>query len=442
MDITEACKYVITHSPKDIEVEVWGYSSKFYEIGIDNSSIRRGIKGNDKGISVRIIKNNTVGTSYETKISKDNLKKTLKNAISIASSLPKDPRKVFLPKLNTEKYPKIRGIFDKKITSMEIDSVLDFSTELISNLSSNEGVILSGGVDLGEIEYSIQNSNGICAFEKSTIFQVDSTVKLTKDNDIGVGFDRFTSTHWEPKKAYDIVPKSEKKASNYLGAKSPPQGKFSVLLRPFSTGIFFSSIASTGCNGLQILRKKSYFVDKLNKKISSPEINLIDDGIYDFGVGSAGFDDEGVKKQRTILIENGHLKKFLNDTYTANALNQEPTGSSNRSSYSSPARITTSNLQLETGTEKEENIIQDLKEGILIDYALISPDSASGIISSKILYGLYIKNGEIKFPIKNTMLGSDVHTFLNNIKSISKEFKNDGGRIFPSILVDEVSISS
>ena len=85
-------------------------------------------------------------------------------------------------------------------------------------------------------------------------------------------------------------------------------------------------------------------------------------------------------------------------------------------------------------------MLADLKEGIYMEDS-VGPARGSPNISAQINRGFYVKDGEIQYPLKNTMLASDVFSVLKGIESLSKELKIEFGSQSPMMLVDKMTIS-
>ena len=150
-------------------------------------------------------------------------------------------------------------------------------------------------------------------------------------------------------------------------------------------------------NGDSVYRGASYLAGKLNEKIAGDNINIVDDGTMVGGFGTSAFDSEGVASRKTVVVENGVLKSYLLNTYTAKKLGMQTTGNASRSLAGTPG-IGPGNFFLKPGAKSLKEIIGDIKEGLFVTeflgfgVNLVTGDFSRGAS------GLWIENGELTFP--------------------------------------------
>jgi len=158
--------------------------------------------------------------------------------------------------------------------------------------------------------------------------------------------------------------------------------------------------------------------------------------------GSSSFDGEGVPRKNKRILENG---KFLNDgllhnSYTAGKEGLESTGNASRGSYSSTPAIGPTNFIMNPGDYSKQELIKDVKKGIILDYTGDSPNIATGDFSGLILHGNLIVNGEIKEPLNETMVGINLLDLFSKINAVSKEFKTFGAFHAPYVRIEKAQI--
>jgi PmbA protein len=151
-------------------------------------------------------------------------------------------------------------------------------------------------------------------------------------------------------------------------------------------------------------------------------------------------DAEGVPKRRNILIEEGVLKSYLHNSYTAARLGMPNNASAVRISYKTIVSTGISNPQVGLGDKSLEEMITEIEDGIYID-SFPFPDRATGNISAMIDFGIQIKNGEFARPVRGTMLGGNIVELLRNIDAVSKEARYEPGLVFPYLRIKEAQIA-
>ena len=120
-----------------------------------------------------------------------------------------------------------------------------------------------------------------------------------------------------------------------------------------------------GVNGDSVYRGASFLAGKLGQQIAGSNITVIDDGTMVGGFGTSPFDGEGIPTRRTVVIENGVLKSYLLNTYTAKKLGLETTANASRGLAGTPG-IGPGNYFLQAGTKTPQRIIGDIKDGLYV----------------------------------------------------------------------------
>jgi PmbA protein len=211
-----------------------------------------------------------------------------------------------------------------------------------------------------------------------------------------------------------------------------PKGTISLILRPVAAAI----------NADTFQYKRSFLVDKRNVKIGSEYLNIEDNGLIPGAAGSQIFDDEGVPCKNKKIIERGKFLKngLLHNSYTAGKEGVESTGNASRGSYASMPSIGITNFIMKPGDLTLEEMISDIKNGILLNYTGDSPNISTGDFSGLILHGNLIQNGEIKDPLNETMIGINLMDIFQKIDSVSKEYRIYGAFHAPWVRISSVNI--
>jgi PmbA protein len=193
-------------------------------------------------------------------------------------------------------------------------------------------------------------------------------------------------------------------------------------------------------NGDAIYRKASFLADKLGQKIAGANITVIDDGTIPGGFGTSPFDSEGVPTRRTVVIENGELKSYLLNTYTAKKLGMKTTGNASRGLAGTPG-IGSGNLFLQPGTKSPKEIIGQIKAGLLVTeflgfgVNLVTGDFSRGAS------GIWIENGELTFPVEEITVAGNLKDMLNNVSEIGNDLEWRGALACPTLRIDGMMVA-
>ncbi|MDO8092873.1 MAG: metallopeptidase TldD-related protein, partial [Candidatus Brocadiales bacterium] len=187
-----------------------------------------------------------------------------------------------------------------------------------------------------------------------------------------------------------------------------------------------------GCNGKVVQKGASPLAGKLGEKIIDERVSIYDDSTIDYADGSFPFDGEGTPAQKTPLIENGTLKNYIYDLQTAGMMNAKSTGNGARGFASQPAPGCT-NIIIEPGDMAFEDMIADMKQGLLVEQVLGGGQSnvLAGEFSVNIDLGFLIENGEIIGRAKDCMIAGNAFDIFNNIIALGNKAEWHGSTKLP-----------
>lgn len=170
----------------------------------------------------------------------------------------------------------------------------------------------------------------------------------------------------------------------------------------------------------------SIFRHKMGQRIASDKVTLIDDGTLPGGYGSSRFDDEGMPRQRNVLIENGILTRFLADRLGALRLGVPRTASGRRQGYAYAPRSRMSNTFLAPGTDDPDEMIRSIPEGLFVTE--IGGGTGGDEFTLMAQRAFWIKNGQLDRQVKGAMLlGRGDETMLRIDRVGSRLIYEDGG---------------
>ena len=438
-------KLVDRDSYKVKSSEIFFERSNYLTLEVEENFVKYSEMGSDEGISIRVIDDRgSIGFAFTNKIEKRSIEKMTMTAIKMMNAGTPDPDFQDLP-LSFHQYPRVKDLFDNNLKDLQIEDATRYVKDLINICRNDELAISQSAVfKTAYTKRLIMNSNGLEVQDKETNCMTYSQI-IVKDK---ISKDKSSGTEWQIKRnlaeinVTQMAKKALLKAKNNLNRKKiknircplilTPSGAIDLILQPISMAI----------NAETYQYKRGFLVGKLDSILGSECLNIDDNALIDGAAGSSSFDGEGVPCQNKKIIENGKLLKsgLLHNSYTANKDNIDSTGNASRTSYSSLPSISSSNFILKPGDGSREEIIQDVKKGILMDDTGDSPNFATGDFSGLILQGNLIENGEIKHPLNETMIAINLLDLFKNIKIISKEFEVYGTFQAPYIRIDDVQI--
>ena len=213
-----------------------------------------------------------------------------------------------------------------------------------------------------------------------------------------------------------------------LEAQAAPAGEMEVVLGAGWPGILLHEAVGHGLEGDFNRKGTSVFAGRIGTRVASPGVTVIDDGSMPDRRGSLTIDDEGTPTGRTVLIEDGILKGYLQDRLNARLMGVAPTGNGRRQSYAHmPLPRMTNTIMLE-GSATTEEMIRSVKRGL---YAVHFGGGQVDITSGKFVFAAseayLIENGRVTAPVKGaTLIGSGAEA-MTQVSMIGGNLELDPG---------------
>ncbi|MFW9792825.1 MAG: TldD/PmbA family protein, partial [Candidatus Thorarchaeota archaeon] len=227
-----------------------------------------------------------------------------------------------------------------------------------------------------------------------------------------------------------------------LGPKIIDGGEMPVVFSPMGAGTVLGRGFAGAVSAEEVQKGRSYISDAFGDMIASDIVNIIDDALLESEVGSRSYDSEGYPSQRTTVIESGVFKSLLHNSYTANKDDVSNTGNASRASYAGLPSISTSNFVLSPGKGNLDDLISEIDRGVLCNRTADRPNMTTGDLSAMLLEGFYIENGEVKHPLKNTLVGINMRDLLQRITRIAADTRATLTMITPSFVIDKATVTS
>jgi TldD protein len=213
-----------------------------------------------------------------------------------------------------------------------------------------------------------------------------------------------------------------------LEAEAAPAGEMEVVLGPGWTGVLLHEAVGHGLEGDFNRKKTSAFAGRIGERVAAPGVTVIDDGTLAGRRGSLSVDDEGTPTSRTVLIEDGILKGYMQDRLNARLMGVSATGNGRRESFASQPMPRMTNTFMLAGPHDPKDIIRTVKDGV---YAVNFSGGQVDITSGKFVFNCTeayrVKNGKIGAPLKNAALIGDGPTVLTRVSMIGNDFALDPG---------------
>ena len=213
-----------------------------------------------------------------------------------------------------------------------------------------------------------------------------------------------------------------------LDAGEAPAGNMTVVLGPGWPGVLLHEAIGHGLEGDFNRKGTSAFSGRVGERVASNLCTVVDDGTLLNRRGSLSIDDEGTPTERTVLIENGILKGYMQDKLNARLMGVKPTGNGRRESYAHMPLPRMTNTYMLPGKDNPEDIIKSVKKGLYAkNFAGGQVDITSGKFVFSASEAYLIENGKISRPVKGATLIGNGPDVLTKVSMVGNDLELDSG---------------
>ncbi|MCE2509817.1 MAG: metalloprotease TldD [Alphaproteobacteria bacterium] len=244
----------------------------------------------------------------------------------------------------------------------------------------------------------------------------------------GAGGRALYDTWLDPSNWQGQVDEALRQALVNLESVPAPAGEMEVVLGPGWPGILLHEAIGHGLEGDFNRKQTSAFSGLIGKRVAREGVTVVDDGTIRDRRGSLTIDDEGTPTERTVLIENGILKGYMQDRQNAALMGQRPTGNGRRESFAHKPMPRMTNTYMLAGTDTPEEIVRSVKKGL---YAVNFGGGQVDITSGKFVFSAteayLIEDGRVTAPVKGATLIGNGPDVLTRVARIGNNLKLDPG---------------
>ena len=278
----------------------------------------------------------------------------------------------------------------------------------------------------------VARSDGQMAADVRPLVRVSITVIMEqhgrREQGSSGGGGRFDYAYFSDAVLKDYAERAVHQASVNLAAKPAPAGEMTVVLGPGWPGILLHEAVGHGLEGDFNRKGSSTFAGRIGQRVAAKGVTVVDDGTIADRRGSLTVDDEGNPTQRTVLIEDGILVGYLQDTLTARLMGVPVTGNGRRESFAHLPLPRMTNTAMMNGSHDPQEIIKSVKKGL---YAANFGGGQVDITSGKFVFSTaeayLIENGKITTPVKGaTLIGSGPEAMMR-VSMIGDDMALDSG---------------
>ena len=390
-------------------------------------------EGTETGAGVRVLAEGVWGFVSTGKLEPKSLKDAVAKAVRLAKATGLRVKKPL-------KLADVRAVEDKVVGSPLKNPQNVSMEEKIENTLAMDKTVFSFDKRIRSCTISYLDVTGVNIFvnsdgafiEQDKLYVWSRILASARQNSIYTsvreeigstsGYEVFDTEN--PEKIGNMV---AKRVVDQLKAKNPKGGRFPAVIGPNVVGVFIHEAMGHLAEADLTLSGSALF-GKLGKKIASDHVTVYDDGTVEGAFGSFKYDDEGVRTQKTPLIEKGTLTGLMHDRETAHKLNMKPTGNARAEDFRSEPIIRMRNTYLTTGESSFEELIEGIKFGYYLKSFRGGQANLDGTFQVGIQEACEIVKGKLGDPVRSASISGNTLETLHKVEAVGKDFELWPGR--------------
>jgi len=396
---------------------------------LEDGQVKNGSYSIDQGVGIRSVSDEKTAFTYSDDISLS----VLNDSLKIINSIEKQGQSISTPAPKSTKKKSIY-INNDPIAGLESQKKIDLleKIELIAKSIDKRVIKVSASLAAQYEVILIQNYYGQLVEDVRPLIRLSVSVisELNGKREQGSsgGGGRYLLNYFTDEILEDYAKKAVKQSLVNLDARPAPAGSMTVVLGSGWPGILLHEAIGHGLEGDFNRKGTSAFSNMMGKQVAARGITVVDDGTIENRRGSLNVDDEGNATQKTVLIEDGILVGYLQDTLNARLMNMSVTGNGRRESYAHSPMPRMTNTYMPNGKYDPKEIISSVDNGL---YAENFGGGQVDITSGKFVFSAseawMIKDGKLDYPVKGATIIGNGPDILKEVSMVGNDMNLDSG---------------
>ena len=432
--LTSALRTIATHRIDDADLYFQYTRSEGWSL--EEGIVKSGSFGIDQGVGVRAVAGEKTAFAYSDDISEAALMDAAQTVRTIAAAgqsrsvkIAAKPRLAACRALYAPMDPIATLDSAQKVALLERVEKLARSkdpriVQVMAGLAGEYDVVL------------VVRADGTMAADVRPLVRLSITViaeqttggETRRETGTGGGGGRLGFGYFDDAIIESYVHDAVNAALTNLESRPAKAGEMSVVLGPGWPGVLIHEAIGHGLEGDFNRKGSSAFAGRMGQRVAAKGVTVLDDGTIPDRRGSLNVDDEGNASQRNVLIEDGILKGYLQDSLNARLMGSATTGNARRESYAAVPMPRMTNTFMLGGDKNPEEIVAGLKRGL---YATNFGGGQVDITSGKFVFSaseaFWVENGKIQYPVKGATIIGNGPDALTRVSMIGNDMRLDTG---------------
>ncbi|MCX7277448.1 MAG: metalloprotease TldD [Burkholderiales bacterium] len=402
---------------------------------LEEGIVKTGSFSIDQGVGVRAVSGEKTAFAYSDDISEASLLDAARTVRSISAAAQTKRTKVA-----TQKVAKGRSLYPGVDPIASLDSTAKVKllerVEKLARAKDPRVAQVMAGLAAEYDVVMVARADGTLAADVRPLVRLsvtviaEATVKGVVRREVGSGGGggRFGLAYFDDAMINQYVNDAVHAALTNLESRPAPAGVMTVVLGSGWPGILLHEAIGHGLEGDFNRKGSSAFSGRIGQRVAAKGVTVLDDGTIKDRRGSLNVDDEGHASQRNVLIEDGILKGYIQDSMNARLMGVKPTGNGRRESYAHIPMPRMTNTYMLGGDKEPAEIIASIKKGL---YASNFGGGQVDITSGKFVFSAseayWVENGKILYPVKGATIVGSGPECLKKVSMIGNDMKLDPG---------------
>ena len=424
--------------------EVLLVSAESLAAGVRKGEVEKLKSSRERRLGLRVFCGQSSANASTAELERGSLEALIANTVEMARMTAADPWSGLPdPALHPSQLPELE-LRDSSHPIVAADEALRIArtAEKVAlaadpRIKNSEGAEFSSGL----YEILFANSQGFSGGYAGSSFSLAvAPIAQSDDGKMQIGYWSTAGRHFDRLEDPESVgATAAKRALRKLGARKIKTTRAPIIFDPEMAAGLIRSIAGAA-SGPALYKGASFLTGRLDTPIAASSVTIRDDGRMLAGLGSKPFDGEGLATNQKNLVENGVLKTYLLDSYSARKLKLSPTGNASRGVGDAPG-VSPTNLYLLAGRHTPEAIIGSVKRGLYVTELIgFGVNSVTGDYSRG-AGGLWIEDGELTYPVQEITIAGNLKDMFLGIEMIGNDLRWRSTVVSPTIKIAEMMIA-
>ena len=418
-ELLDLARRVVDQAAAGEQVEAYVARERDANVRVYEREVEHLTSAQSEGIGVRVVKDGRVGFAYAGTLDDDSIAEVLAEARdNVAFGTPDEWAGLATP---DGVPPADVDLWREALASYPTDAKVALALELERQALALDPRLRVEDANYSDVlaESAVATSTGVAQTGRATGCYVSVSTIADDGNETQTGFGFSVGRAPDDIDVAKAAADGADRAVRMLGATKPTSRKLTVVLDPFVTAQFLGVLSAT-LNGESVLKGRSLFAHRIGEEVAAPLVTLVDDATNPLAFSATPIDGEGLATRRSVLIEDGVLRRFVHSSYSGRRSGTASTGNATRGGFKSTPGCGCLALSLTPGTRPQSDLVADIDDGVLIQmvqglHSGVNPVSGDFSTGAS---GLLISGGALGAPVREFTIGSTIQRMLQDVVEI------------------------